>query len=88
MTIIANTIPDKSNDKRRLRRMRSLKGARIRFHSPVAVKEDVEIMLFPENILAHGKRVWQRGNDFGMKFNKLLVWMVKHDCYNPVEAAE
>lgn len=54
-------------------------GARVRFTDPIAVKEDVEFILFPENVRVTGKRTWQRGREFGVKFDHPLAWLEKHD---------
>lgn len=55
-------------------------GARIRFADPVLVREEqVEFIIFPENIRVTGKRAWHRGREMGVQFDQPLAWLQKHD---------
>lgn len=94
---------DGSENNRKMKRMRALKGARyivdsfvgcgidctiidihsegarIRFTDPVTVKDRFELVLFPESIRVTARKVWQRGNQFGVEFDQPLSWLARHD---------
>lgn len=54
-------------------------GARVKFDKVHILGDRVEMIIKPEGIRVLGRIAWKRDDAFGVKFDKELSWLKKHD---------